>query len=134
MIRFLIFIGCSKKSVRKGMMGQKNDLHLQCVYQLPPPVGGRGGGEGCSAGVGDVSDSQGCSEEGGEEEISFDLDLNQMYVVRVYDSNLNFLKQFELEKNNAPLEKAYDLYHEEEDNFESSISKQLKKVKNKKKT
>ena len=41
-----------------------------------------------------------------------DLDLNQMYVVRVYDSNLNFLKQFELEKNNAPSEKAYDLYHE----------------------
>ena len=41
-----------------------------------------------------------------------DMDENQMYVVRVYDSNLNFLKQFELEKNNAPTDKAFSLYHE----------------------
>ena len=37
-----------------------------------------------------------------------------MYVVRVYDSNLNFLKQFELEKYNAPAEKAFKIYHETE--------------------
>ena len=35
-----------------------------------------------------------------------------MYVVRVYDSNLNFLKQFELEKSNAPANKTGSLYHE----------------------
>ena len=41
-----------------------------------------------------------------------DMDENQMYVVRVYDSNLNFLKQFELEKNKSPLNKAFYTYHE----------------------
>ena len=41
-----------------------------------------------------------------------DIDENQIYVIRVYDSNLNFLKQFNLEKNNAPAEKAGSLYHE----------------------
>ena len=41
-----------------------------------------------------------------------DIDENQMYVVRVYDINLNFLKQFELEKIVAPLDKAGPLYHE----------------------
>jgi hypothetical protein len=41
-----------------------------------------------------------------------DIDENQMYVVRLYDSNLNFLKQFELENNNAPLERVKDIYHE----------------------
>ena len=41
-----------------------------------------------------------------------DIDENQMYVIRVYDSNLNFLKQFDLEKNNAPAEEAGLLYHE----------------------
>jgi hypothetical protein len=41
-----------------------------------------------------------------------DIDENQMYVIRIYDSNLNFLNQYELEKNNAPLERAYYTYHE----------------------
>ena len=41
-----------------------------------------------------------------------DMDENKMYVVRVYDSNLNFLKQFELEKNNAPDDRAVHTYHE----------------------
>ena len=41
-----------------------------------------------------------------------DMDENQMYVVRVYDSELNFLKQFELEKNNAPSNRAFYTYHE----------------------
>ena len=41
-----------------------------------------------------------------------DIDENQMYVVRVYDNNLNFLKKFELEKNNAPSDKAGTLYHQ----------------------
>ena len=41
-----------------------------------------------------------------------DMDENQMYVIRVYDSNLNFLKQFDLEKNNAPPEKAIYSFHE----------------------
>ena len=41
-----------------------------------------------------------------------DIDENQMYVIRIYDSDLNFLKQYELEKNNAPLERAYYTYHE----------------------
>ena len=41
-----------------------------------------------------------------------DVDSNQMYVVRVYDSNLNFKKQFDLEKNNSPKERAYYTYHE----------------------
>ena len=41
-----------------------------------------------------------------------DMDENQMYVVRLYDSNLNFLKQFELEKNNVPSDRVKDIYHE----------------------
>ena len=41
-----------------------------------------------------------------------DMDENKTYVIRIYDSDLNFLKQFELEKNNAPLERAYYTYHE----------------------
>ena len=41
-----------------------------------------------------------------------DMDENKMYVVRVYDSNLKFLKQFELEKNNAPDDRAVHTYHE----------------------
>ena len=41
-----------------------------------------------------------------------DMDENQMYVIRIYDSNLNFLKQYELEKNNAPSDRAFYTYHE----------------------
>ena len=41
-----------------------------------------------------------------------DIDENQMYIIRIYDDELNFLKQYELEKNNAPLERAYYTYHE----------------------
>ena len=41
-----------------------------------------------------------------------DLLENQMYTVRIYDSNLNYMNQLELEKNNAPLEKAKYSYHE----------------------
>ena len=37
-----------------------------------------------------------------------DMDENQMYVIRLYDRNLNFLKQFELEKNNAPADKDFN--------------------------
>ena len=41
-----------------------------------------------------------------------DMDENQIYVIRVYDSELKFLKQYDLEKNNAPLEKAIYSFHE----------------------
>ena len=41
-----------------------------------------------------------------------DMDENQIYVIRLYDSNLNFLKQFELEKNNVPSDRVKDIYHE----------------------
>ena len=42
------------------------------------------------------------------------LDINeeQMYVIRIYNSDLKFLKQYELEKNYATLDKTYNLYHE----------------------
>ena len=42
------------------------------------------------------------------------LDINeeQMYVIRIYNSDLKFLKEYELEKNKAPLERAYYTYHE----------------------
>ena len=41
-----------------------------------------------------------------------DMDENQMYVIRIYDNKLNFLQKYELEKNNAPLNKAIYSYHE----------------------
>ena len=41
-----------------------------------------------------------------------DLNEDQIYVIRLYDSNLNFLKEYELEKNKAPKERAYYTYHE----------------------
>ena len=41
-----------------------------------------------------------------------DIDESQMYIIRIYDSNLNYLKQYSLEKNNAPLNRAYYTYHE----------------------
>jgi len=41
-----------------------------------------------------------------------DMDENQMYVIRIYDINLNYLKQYELEKNNAPSDRAFKTYHE----------------------
>ena len=41
-----------------------------------------------------------------------DIDENQMYVIRIYNIDLKFLKQYELEKNNSPLERAIASYHE----------------------
>ena len=41
-----------------------------------------------------------------------DIDENKNYVVRIYDSDLNFLKQYELDTINIPTERIYDLYHE----------------------
>ena len=41
-----------------------------------------------------------------------DMDEDQNYVVRVYDPDLNFLKEFPIEKNNASAEKAIHTYHE----------------------
>ena len=41
-----------------------------------------------------------------------DMDENQMYVIRIYDSNLNYLRQDELEKNKAPMDRAFYTYHE----------------------
>ena len=41
-----------------------------------------------------------------------DINQDQMYVIRIYDSNLNFLKEYQLEKNNSPLNRAYYTYHE----------------------
>ena len=41
-----------------------------------------------------------------------DITEDQMYVIRIYTNDLKFLKQYELEKNNAVLEKAIHLYHE----------------------
>ena len=41
-----------------------------------------------------------------------DVDSNQAYVIRIYDSNLNFLNQYQLEKNTSPLNRAYYTYHE----------------------
>ena len=40
-----------------------------------------------------------------------DLDEEQNYFVRIYDSNLNFINKFEFEKNKAPPERAFSLYH-----------------------
>ena len=40
------------------------------------------------------------------------MDENQMYIIRLYNRDLNYLKQVELEKNNAPVERAYKTYHE----------------------
>ena len=41
-----------------------------------------------------------------------DMNENQMYVIRIYDSNLNYLKEYQLEKNNAPYDRAIKTYHE----------------------
>ena len=41
-----------------------------------------------------------------------DMDENQMYVIRIYDADLNFLKKYDLEKNNAPSDRAVYSYHE----------------------
>ena len=41
-----------------------------------------------------------------------DMDENQMYVIRIYNSDLNYLKQYQLEKNKAPCDRAYYTYHE----------------------
>ena len=41
-----------------------------------------------------------------------DVDSYQNYVIRIYDSNLNFMKKYQLEKNNSPLNRAYFTYHE----------------------
>ena len=41
-----------------------------------------------------------------------DLNEDQIYVIRLYDSNLNFLKEYELEKNKAPIDRSYYTYHE----------------------
>ena len=41
-----------------------------------------------------------------------DVNPNQIYVIRIYDSNLNFLKEYQLEKNEAPSDRAYYTYHE----------------------
>ena len=40
-----------------------------------------------------------------------DMDEEQNYYVRIYDSDLNFINKYELEKNNAPPERAFSLYH-----------------------
>ena len=41
-----------------------------------------------------------------------DIDENQMYIIRIYDNNLNYLNKYQLEQNNAPLERAIKTYHE----------------------
>ena len=41
-----------------------------------------------------------------------EMDKNQMYVIRIYDTNLNYLKQYQLEKNKAPADRAFKIYHE----------------------
>ena len=41
-----------------------------------------------------------------------ELDENLNYIIRIYDKDLNFLKQYELDKNKAPLDRAYYSYHE----------------------
>ncbi|MBO6243886.1 MAG: hypothetical protein J6O41_04905, partial [Clostridia bacterium] len=41
-----------------------------------------------------------------------DLNENQIYVIRLYDSGLNFLEEYELGKNKASRERAYYTYHE----------------------
>ena len=35
-----------------------------------------------------------------------------MYVLRLYDDDLNFIKEYPLEKNKAPIERAFYTYHE----------------------
>ena len=44
--------------------------------------------------------------------LCLDLNENQMYIIRIYNSDLIFLKQYELDKNLAPIERAYYTYHE----------------------
>ena len=41
-----------------------------------------------------------------------DTDENQIYYIRVYDIDLNFIKKLELEKNKSPPERAYYSYHQ----------------------
>ena len=41
-----------------------------------------------------------------------DINKEQMYVIRLYDKDLNFLEEYKLEKNKAPIERAYYTYHE----------------------
>ena len=41
-----------------------------------------------------------------------DMDEDQTYTIRVYDSDLNFLKKFTLEKNNAPADRALHTFHD----------------------
>ena len=41
-----------------------------------------------------------------------DMDEDQMYTIRIYDNDLNFLQKIELEKNNAPRNRAIYTYHD----------------------
>ena len=41
-----------------------------------------------------------------------EMNESQMYVIRLYDRNLEFLKYYELEKNKAPSDRAFYTYHE----------------------
>ena len=41
-----------------------------------------------------------------------DMDLEQIFSIRLYDINLNFIKKFELEKNISPPKRAFSTYHE----------------------
>ena len=41
-----------------------------------------------------------------------DINEDQIYVLRLYDNDLNFIKEYPLEKNKAPIERAFYTYHE----------------------